>query len=197
MNNNSQVNPTASTDNADFYSFNSLISKDFMNEIKQIGIKGMESSINQIPTAANDHTAVVTSHVTTAQGGFSGIGAATPEMVNGSTSPQVLIDHAMGNSIMRSLQIATAVPAITTKTIDVSSPAQDRQQKTTTQKKYIHSPSKPITPAQRNSLEGIARQHGTTLEVMAQEQFGKSIDQLSSKDANALFQGFNNRSIFG
>lgn len=196
MKNDDQKYPPASTESRSPYSFPSFISQDFINEIKQIGSKGIESNINQIPSAANEHTAVVTSVISTQQGQFSGIGAANPEMLEGSTSPQALLDRAYQQSVYRSVGAASICPPIGNRTIDVTPVPKSSQQNGNDQKNYIHSDKKLMTPKQQRSLEGIAKSHGTTLSEVAQEVIGKTVEQLSSKDAHKLFQKFNNHSAF-
>ena len=196
MKNVHQVNHTGSNEITTFSFLSPLISQDFINEIQRIGIKGIESNINQIPSPSNGHLAVVTSSVITHQGQFSGIGAATPEILDGSTSPQTLLDKAYQESLRRSVSVASIAPSADNRTIDVTPVSQGSQQNGNSQKNYKHSPNKPITPKQQKALEGMAMQNGTTLSAVAHETIGKPVNQLSSKDAHELFQKFNDQSVF-
>jgi nicotinamidase-related amidase len=189
MNNTYEGSPTATAEISQNGHLSPYFSQGFISEIRQIGIKDIKSRIEQIPSQTNNHTAVVTSDITTQQGKFSGIGAANPESVNGSTSPQDLIDKAGKESIVRSIGVAAIVAA---SVIDVTPIVQDKHQK-----QHGHNPNKPMSQKQQQALESIARQHGTTLQNAAREYINKPVEKLSSFDANNLIQKLKNENIFG
>lgn len=139
MKNVHQVNHTGSNEITTFSFLSPLISQDFINEIQRIGIKGIESNINQIPSPSNGHLAVVTSSVITHQGQFSGIGAATPEILDGSTSPQTLFRQSVPR-VTRSVSVASIAPSAENRTIDVTPVSQGSQQNGNSQKNYKTQP---------------------------------------------------------
>jgi hypothetical protein len=188
MNNAYEGSPTANAEITQYGHLYPYFSQGFISEICQVPITGIESSIKQIPSQDNAHTAVVTSDIMTQQGKFSGIGAANPESVNGSTSPQDLIDKAGKESIVRSIGIA-AIVSQGHKVIDITPGTKIQEQKQIPQNKpFNHSPDKPMSPKQQKALESIARQHGTTLQNAARDYINKPIEKLSSFDANSLMQ---------
>lgn len=91
MQNDNQMNSAASNEITSVTSFSDLISQDFMNEIRQIGITGMKRSIDQIPAPDNGHTAICSVQLATSQGNFSDFGVATPDSIGGSTDAGELL----------------------------------------------------------------------------------------------------------
>ena len=70
MKNDNQTPPTASSEITPGTSFSDLISQDFMNEIRQIGITGMKRSIDQVPASENGHTAICSVQLTLRKASF-------------------------------------------------------------------------------------------------------------------------------
>lgn len=176
--------------------FTILNNQELKDQIAKLEITSIDYSINQVPSSANDHTAIVTSEISTPQGKFSGIGAASSETIDGPTDPQMIIDQAMNNSTVRSLGLARATQPSPFEP-DVIPKPNDRQvqrfEESPQKKQYKHSTNKPMTDSQRSTLTDIAKRNKMTLEEAAQNFIGKPMEQLSSYDANQLFQVFNNK----
>ena len=84
MQNDNQMNHAASNEITSVTSFSDLISQDFMNEIRQIGITGMKRSINQVPASDNGHTAICSIQLATSHGKFADFGVARPDSIGSS-----------------------------------------------------------------------------------------------------------------
>lgn len=168
---------------AQFSTFSPLISQEFMREVRQIGITGINSAINQIPAPANGNTAVVTSETTTQHGTFSGIGSATPESVNGSTSPQDLLDRACQQSLIRSAGLAALLlPSIdVTPTESVFGPVLPRKELSG---KNNGGGNKPMSPKQSNFVQQLCLQRG----VSPEEVCGRTLENMTGADANAVIK---------
>ncbi len=103
MKNDNQMNPTASSEITQVNSFLNLISQDFMNEIRQIGITGMQRTIKQAPAQDNGHTAICSVQVDTSQGEFSDFGVATPDSIGGSIDAGELLEKASTQGTRKAL----------------------------------------------------------------------------------------------
>lgn len=171
----------------------SCCSQEFLSLINEACVQGVKSNVTQMPTKDNGHMAMVQADTTTKIGTFTGHGIATPSLINGSTDTQALLDRAYMEAFTRSVAISSLASEqrhdeIVIEPQTVPSPHQSlpapyqREQGQKTE--YHHSRKKPISDAQRHLIERLANEKHIDLQDFIYQRYNKTIDQLSSFDAN-------------
>ena len=163
-------------------------------DLKPVAIK---SHVYQVPDTANNHTAIVTGEVQTAKGIYTGIGAATPESLDGTTLPQQLIDEAVAKALYRATRMAvvfggtgTEVTCRTVTPAEHTAITSDTTFKAGSSRHKTQSGS--ITPKQIGFLKQLAEYNDTTVEHYAKTYCNKTPNQLSSSEANMIIQRVKN-----
>jgi len=186
-----QSRPTAEVEIYENSNLPACFSRGFIDEIRQIGIRGINSTINQIPSPTNGHAAIVTSAVVTEYGSFSGIGAATPEAVNGSTHPQDLLDRAWQESLLRSAGMASTSLPCAQKVIDVPTSLPPSKAAVPAQQRMNGGGGKPASEKQMNLINTLCVKQFVSPEEMASTLCNKPLEQLTGADANKIIQTMN------
>lgn len=194
MNNNSQMNPSASTDSADFYSFHSLVSQDFINEIRQIGITGVQRTVEQVPAPDNGHTAICSVEVDTSRGKFSDFGVATPNIIGGSTDTGELLGEAANQGTRKALGMALVTHQVQ-PVLDITPaplkqlPSNGQQtQQNLNRRSSNGGGSKPASEKQVSWIQSLCLKGFVAPEAMAQKICGKPMAALTGSDANKMIQ---------
>ena len=204
MQNDNQMNPTASTKITPVTSFSDLISQDFMNEIRQIGITGMKRSIDQVPASENGHTAICSVQLATSQGNFTDFGVATPDSIGGSTDAGALLkkashrgtENVLGMALFAHntqpvLDITPCPPKEAKSSTDReklpvnTSPAQDQGYSS---KNSNGGGSKPASGKQLSWIEAMCLRQAVAPEDVAREICAKPLERLTGADANKIIQ---------
>lgn len=204
MKNDNQTPPTASSEITPGTSFSDLISQDFMNEIRQIGITGMKRSIDQVPASENGHTAICSVQLTTSQGKFSDFGVATPDSIGGSTDAGALLKKAshrgtenvfgmaiFAHNAQPALDITPCSPKETKSSTDreklpvSTSPAQEQGYSS---KNSNGGGSKPASGKQLSWIEAMCLRQAVAPEDVAREICAKPLEELTGADANQIIQ---------
>lgn len=204
MQNDNQMNPTASTEITPVTSFSDLISQDFMNEIRQIGITGMKRSIDQVPASENGHTAICSVQLATSQGNFTDFGVATPDSIGGSTDAGALLKKASHRGTENVLGMALFAHN-TQPVLDIT-PYSPKETKSSTnrEKLPLNTPSaqnqnhalknsngggsKPASGKQLSWIEAMCLRQAVAPEDVAREICAKPLEKLTGADANKIIQ---------
>jgi len=162
--------------------------------LNQNDITCFEQHIEQIPSRNNDFIAICTTSIGTQDKYYSNFGIGTPDMINGSTDTQQLLEIASSNATQKVASMLGKCSPEPSSIIDIDSiPTSGKptlslpQAHESQQVKYKHNPNKPMTSNQLQALERIANEKRISLSDAALQTTGKPIDNLSSYDANNLF----------
>lgn len=204
MKNNNQTPPTVSTEITSVNLFSDLISQDFMNKIRQIGITGMKRSIDQVPAPENGHTAICSVQLTTSQGKFSDFGVATSDSIEGRTDARELLEKAshrgtenvfgmalLAHNTQPVLDITPCSPKEAKSSTDreklpvSTSPAQDQGNSS---KNSNGGGSKPASGKQLSWIEAMCLRQAVAPEDVAREICAKPLERLTGADANKIIQ---------
>ncbi len=199
-----QVSPTGSSDITPLTSFSDLISQDFMNEIRQIGITGLKRSIDQVPASENGHTAICSVQLATSQGKFSDFGVATPDSIGGSTDAGELLkkaSHRGTENVFGMILVAHNAPPvldITPCSLKETKSSTDREKlpvSTSPAQEQGHSSknsngggSKPASGKQLSWIEAMCLRQAVAPEDVAREICAKPLEKLTGADANKIIQ---------
>ena len=199
-----QVSPTGSSDITPLTSFSDLISQDFMNEIRQIGITGLKRSIDQVPASENGHTAICSVQLATSQGKFSDFGVATPDSIGGSTDAGELLkkaSHRGTENVFGMILVAHNAPPVlhtTPCSLKSTKSSTDREKlpvSTSPAQEQGHSSknsngggSKPASGKQLSWIEAMCLRQAVAPEDVAREICAKPLEKLTGADANKIIQ---------
>ena len=166
-------------------------------ELMDLKPSSIKFHVNQVPYQDNNHTAIVTGEVQTANGSYTGIGAAIPESLDSTISPQQLIDEAAVKALYRATRLATfCCDADTEVTCCTVTPAKHTAVTSPTTFKSGNTKHKTqsgtITPKQIDFLKQLAEYNGTTVNNFAKTYCNKTPNQLSSSEANMIIQRVKN-----
>lgn len=161
-----------------------------------LSIVGMTVEPHQIPTQENRYTAVIKAGLHTGVGSFEALGTSTPEIIDGAQDIGKLIDKATANALSKVFTYATVIHQTTYKNqtqflLDNQNQKNSNSQqykKSNIQKQSGHSSDKPVSDGQIKFINKLCHRHGIS-DIEARNMAGiHTIEQLSSKDANAIIQ---------
>lgn len=155
-------------------------------------VKGIELTINQIPSGENSYEAIVTSKITKGDSFVSGIGASNPQSAQCGDDTQRLLDVASRNAIDRAKEYARIKLEGSNNNQDIGTQALSETNPILEETRNIHHRTEAGTASERqkNGLRSVIKRHGSTLETVVQEKFGISCDDLSSAQAHKLYVKF-------
>lgn len=147
--------------------------------------------IRQIPQFDN-RQAVVLATIHDQTGVWQGIGASVCVNIGEAYSPQTLIDEASKQAQERAL--ANSVTGKANKEVEakpklVDTPVRPEKGRVKSSRPHRSEPGT-ITDKQFTTLTKMSHERHTTLDALAQEQFGTSPSDLSSEQAQLLFDHF-------
>jgi len=163
-----------------------------LDEAHRQGLKSITTQLLQIPGPDNGYTAICQAVVETSKGVFSGIGDASPENV----PPQMrmhLIRMAETRAKARALRDAVNVGVAALEELaDEAEPAEPKAVRPRPTRPVSARPpaEEAATEAQMRAIRAIGRaRHQFSedrLEELARERFGKTLAELSRREASAL-----------
>lgn len=160
-----------------------------MGKLERAKVNGVASTVLQIPSDDNDHTAVCTATIQTSTGYSSNFGVATPDMVGGTKHPAQLLHAAECLALTKALATLSTAKA-ESPTFDVActtkqpaSPPQSPQ--------YKHRNDKPMSANQASLLRNLAAKKMMSIDQAAGMR-QKTFAELTSADAHAIIQQFKN-----